>query len=368
MPPRRVRRRPIPLILLTLTTVFAGQATARAAETVTISRSTFEIPINVSTEVAQKVTQYQLYVSTDQGATWTMSQTAVPTAKAFTYKAPNIGEYWFKLGYLNEQGQLEPENILNAPAELKVVVDRKDPLQNVTTGVESAFHSLGEGISDISRKVTGLPAGSSETITVKQPVIDIPIHVPIARRPLVKDLRLYFSSDLGKNWQLLETVPTTQKKVVFRAPSDGEYWFTVVEVDRWGKTVPSDLRLANPSLKVVVDTRPATTELRALPAGGGRAGVSFLMQDPNVDMSKLRVEIQREGESIWQSPGPGEDVEIRWTWPSNAGERYKVRLIVQDKAGNLSVEQTDVPSNGSPVAGSPATPAVSERPAVGTVK
>ena len=72
----------------------------------------------------------ELYVSTDQGGSWTMVQSADPHLKGFTYNAPGDGEYWFTLKTLDQQGRSWP----NGPhtAQLRVVVDTISPQLDLT--------------------------------------------------------------------------------------------------------------------------------------------------------------------------------------------------------------------------------------------
>jgi len=75
-----------------------------------------------------------------------------------------------------------------------------------------------------------------------------------ARQPV--EVQLYVSSDRGARWQLYAKAPTTQKHFKFRAGGDGEYWFAIRTIDRFGRGRPKTI--AAPGLRVVVDTSAPT--------------------------------------------------------------------------------------------------------------
>ncbi|HJS06292.1 MAG TPA: hypothetical protein VJ809_01485, partial [Pirellulales bacterium] len=97
-------------------------------------------------------------------------------------------------------------------------------------------------------------------IVTRQTVFSIPFNVPVvnvADQPA--EVRLLTSADRGATWQVTDRVDMRAQRLpykggfVFRAPSDGEYWFAIRTVDRAGQMKPE--RTSGPELRVVVDTR-----------------------------------------------------------------------------------------------------------------
>ena len=69
------------------------------------------------------------------------------------------------------------------------------------------------------------------------------------------EVQLYVSSDRGAHWRFYAKAPTTQKRFMFRAGGDGEYWFAIRTIDRSGRVRPKSI--SAPGLRVVVDTSAA---------------------------------------------------------------------------------------------------------------
>lgn len=97
-------------------------------------------------------------------------------------------------------------------------------------------------------------------IVTRQTVFSIPFNVPVvnaADQPA--EVRLLTSADRGATWQVTDRVDMRAQRLpykggfVFRAPTDGEYWFAIRTVDRAGQMKPE--RTSGPELRVVVDTR-----------------------------------------------------------------------------------------------------------------
>jgi hypothetical protein len=115
------------------------------------------------------------------------------------------------------------------------------------------------------------PQFISEPIATRQTAFTIPFQVDratqIAEEPI--EVQLFVSSDRGGNWRLYSKVDPLQKNFLFRAVTDGEYWFAVRTLDRSGQLRPG-LPQA-PVLRVLVDTAPPNLVLRAIDAAGPNA-------------------------------------------------------------------------------------------------
>ena len=97
----------------------------------------------------------------------------------------------------------------------------------------------------------------SETLHFNYRNHRIPIEVPVALRPEIRELLLYASADQGRSWSHVAGPITPDKDhFAFFAPADGIYWLRVVQINRNGTQEPDDRGIKNgpPSMKLTVDT------------------------------------------------------------------------------------------------------------------
>lgn len=105
----------------------AANAQAATDDVVYLKQPIFKIPIEVAPDNLSKIKELRLYVSTDTGQTWSLVKTADPSQKMFLFRAQADGEYWFKLGYVNQAGDFEPRDLRREPPDVRVVLDTKLP-------------------------------------------------------------------------------------------------------------------------------------------------------------------------------------------------------------------------------------------------
>src|SRR5207249_5254862 len=82
----------------------------------------------------------------------------------------------------------------------------------------------------------------------------LPVRIDEPARGSVQEIRLYVKRGTG-DWACEQTAPPTQSFFAYHAAHDGEYWFTVVTVNKQGQANPADVAREPPSLIVVVDTQ-----------------------------------------------------------------------------------------------------------------
>ena len=102
----------------------------KAADSVTTCfthRKEFYIPVNVAEGYREKLTKMKLFVSSDQGRTWTLSGGIGPQGTRFTVRVPSDGEYWFTVQAVSIDGRESPADIAKSPPSLKVVVREGPP-------------------------------------------------------------------------------------------------------------------------------------------------------------------------------------------------------------------------------------------------
>src|SRR5262249_26991717 len=94
------------------------------------------------------------------------------------------------------------------------------------------------------------PAQSSDVVPINKRNFKIPILIDPSKRPQIKLLKLYVSSDQGKNWAEAAAKTPDQTEFVYYAPADGVYWFTVAVVDQKDRQQPPDPWKVAPNQKI----------------------------------------------------------------------------------------------------------------------
>src|SRR5262245_20877386 len=98
-------------------------------------------------------------------------------------------------------------------------------------------------------------------------VVHLPIQINDRDRPQLLEVQLWVKDGPQTPWTLREKAPATQSFFTYRAPQDGDYWFSVTTVDRAGRSIPADVSVNPPGLIVSIDTTPPQVEVVNLGAG-----------------------------------------------------------------------------------------------------
>jgi hypothetical protein len=87
----------------------------------------FRIPINIKEADFPRIREVRLFVSSDQGATWSIAGQVPPDRKSITFEAPRDGEYWFAVGTQDTRGRNYPSDDTPVEPRIRVVVDTTPP-------------------------------------------------------------------------------------------------------------------------------------------------------------------------------------------------------------------------------------------------
>ncbi len=87
----------------------------------------------------------------------------------------------------------------------------------------------------------------------KSQSFDLPVRMDADFRAQLSEIRLYMRAP-GASWKLQEQGSPQMTKFQCRVSQDGEYWYTLVTVDRQGRPSIADVNVEPPSQRVVVDT------------------------------------------------------------------------------------------------------------------
>lgn len=161
----------------------------------------------------------------------------------------------------------------------------------------------------------------------------LPVEMDQRTRDSLKEVRLFVKSGAG-DWVRQEVAPPAIRSFPYTVPQDGEYWFTLMTVDRQGKTYPSEPGKDAPILRVVVDRRPPSIDVQPCTNQAGEFCLRCTVQDANPDSQSLRVvHLTDQGEKALE-PVPGMAGVFR---PANAEMLgLPVRVSASDLCGNKS--------------------------------
>ena len=195
------------------------------------------------------------------------------------------------------------------------------------------------------------PGGAQRTPTLppivatKQHFFAIPFRISPPENPnqAPREVQLYVSGDRGATWQLYTRAEPTQRQFLFRAASDGEYWFAVRTVDRQGHGRPA--KITAPGMRVAIDTAPPRLELSAQSEPDGSVALHWTLEEPLPKLESLKLSYRVGDQGLWQAiPLEMDDVQRRGSiaqgklqWQPYAPGEVQIRAETIDAAGNFAV-------------------------------
>lgn len=180
------------------------------------------------------------------------------------------------------------------------------------------------------------PVGKHYT---KSRSFDLPVKMDQDFRLTLKEIRLYVKTPTGP-WALQESISPYEVRFACKVPQDGEYWYSLVTVDRSGRMSPADLNIEPVSQKVVVDTVPPQIQVVAAPAANGELSLRCTVLDANPDMSTLRAVCKTEFGEIPLDTVPNEPGVFRVKGAEML--RHPVIITVKDYAKNEGTERVNL--------------------------
>jgi hypothetical protein len=186
-----------------------------------------------------------------------------------------------------------------------------------------------------SVSATGAPPRSY----TKKATFSLPVRMDPRERSQCREVQLHVKHGPDRPWIMEDRGPATVTKFDYRAPGDGEYWFTVVTVDAAGRSVPEDLSREPPLLIVVVDSQPPEVELRPHTGVDGEVLVQCLVRDANPDPSKTKVEYQ-DAEGRWHALEAVRGKPACYRLPGPWALRQPLRVSACDRCGNRTEKET----------------------------
>jgi hypothetical protein len=190
----------------------------------------------------------------------------------------------------------------------------------------------------------GLAAASGQApapIYTKNSALRLPVQLDERTRSEVAEIKLYVRGPTG-TWECVKTSPASQTAFDYRAPTDGEYCFTFVTVDRRGNATPRAVESATPHRVVVVDSTPPAVTARFSNSKNSGPCVECQIQDANPDLATLRA-MYLSPDNTWQPlVAVSADNPTTFTLPTQAVIENKIRVSVADRAGNRTERDIDL--------------------------
>jgi len=177
-------------------------------------------------------------------------------------------------------------------------------------------------------------------IVTKNSALRLPVEMDPRTRSNLSAIKLYVKGPAGR-WECMHTAASNQTAFDFKAPSDGEYKFMFVTVDRRGAATPANVEGSAAHRVVLVDCTPP--EITAQPTSvRGETMLQCQIRDANPDTTSLRAMYQAS-DSTWQPlKAAGSDTPTLFRIPSPEVLKGKIRVSAADRAGNQSTTDVDL--------------------------
>jgi hypothetical protein len=202
----------------------------------------------------------------------------------------------------------------------------------------------GTNVSFAAAPNTDAAAPAKQPVTksyLNKQTIQLPILIEDRARSLVQEIHLYIKDQPSAPWTLRDKVGASQTSFTFKAPRDGEYWFTMVTVDNRGQRFPADVTKEEPGLIVVVDTQKPQAEVRNLGDSPDGLLVQCDLRDANLDPVKTKFQYQT-ADMVYRNLEAAPGRPNTFCIPAQANITGQVRVHAVDMAGNSALVEHDV--------------------------
>jgi hypothetical protein len=188
-----------------------------------------------------------------------------------------------------------------------------------------------------------------EVTITNQRAASIPVGLPAELRGNVRELLLFASTDQGRTWQQVASMPPTQDAFVFKAPIDGDYWLKVALINLQGQQQPQNIFEGPVQQKMIIDTLKPLLRLQAPQRQGDDVSLAWELQEDHPDWNSFRLEYQpKDGSSlVWTPIQATAGLTGQARFRPNTAAPLAIRLTFQDRAGNPSQATADLPGTGN---------------------
>ncbi len=168
---------------------------------------------------------------------------------------------------------------------------------------------------------------------------DMPVQMEAADRLKLQEFRLYMRTP-SSGWQVHGKGHAGLTKFSCKVPCDGEYWFTLVTVDRDGRMDPSDVILEAPGQRVIVDTTAPVIQVQSWTSPENDMCLRCTVTDANPDHTTLKAICRTDAGDVPLEVVPNQP----GTFRLKGGEllRFPVIVSVKDMAKNVATKEVNV--------------------------
>jgi hypothetical protein len=178
----------------------------------------------------------------------------------------------------------------------------------------------------------------------------IPLKIEPARRPEIRELRLFVSADQGRTWERVGQATPDKEGFAYTARADGMYWFSVAIVDQKGQQEPADVSRAPVGQKILVDTTKPDVHITAASRQGDELTVRCDLREEYPDPATLKLEYRPSDgpKDVW-TPLPLMFGQNTVSFKPGTTGSLVLRLTLRDLAGNEGVDLVEVQGTAPPV-------------------
>lgn len=156
-----------------------GSASTEASDVATVNSGKFRLPFKIDPAQTPNVRELRLYDSTDHGKTWKQLAVANTNQQAFEISVAE-GLHWFGLVLVHTDGRLDPPDVSQLPASLKVAVrsgqsaaaDPDDTPQQRIGKIDKDIKSLKAMEDELQRFIENVQSKLKEDPTVIRKELD----------------------------------------------------------------------------------------------------------------------------------------------------------------------------------------------------
>lgn len=263
-----------------------AQGVPAMGEVVPSRDRSFRIPYRVDPNERMRLSEIQLYVSTDGGQSWRLHSNGQPDQEYFPFTARNDGEYWFAVRTVDREGRQYPPTLSGVAPGLRVKVD--------TTPPEVSLRGLN-------------PVG--DQIGVEWEIIDENLDP--------RSMRLEFRGVQGGDWFEVGAPQEASGKHTWRPGQSGPVQIRLRVLDQAGNEGLREISLGAPT---------------GIPAGGPAGANPYAM--PNPPMGYPPTPPASPYGNVVQGPGPNANLPPntsagqsgqRWSTPEASPQRLQPR-------------------------------------------
>lgn len=168
---------------------------------------------------------------------------------------------------------------------------------------------------------------------------DLPVDMPQEHRLALNEIRLYVRTP-STPWKLAEQQPNFATRFNCKINEDGEYWYTLVVIDKSGRSVPADLNTEAPSQRVVIDTVPPVIQTQPVPGVDGDLTLRCTLEDAHPDHASLKANYKTPTGLVPVDAIPGQAGVFRVR--ASEASQYPVIVTGRDLAGNVSTREVNL--------------------------